>query len=117
MRGNELKKQTKTSNKELFYSLCKEYNLSIKLETDCVIHAIIPSKYVLGSFILEYNKVTKSLFMPLNIHIDNNKIMLFSVANYSPKLFKIMCLRFLKLEKELKENEVQQRQDRLQSDF
>lgn len=107
----------KTSNKELFYSLCKEYNLSIKLETDCVIHAIIPSKYLLGSFILEYNKVTKSLFMPLNIHIDNNKIMLFSVANYSPKLFKIMCMRFLKLEKELKENEVQQRQDRLQSDF
>lgn len=107
----------KISNKELFYSLCKEYNLSISLETDCVIHAIIPSKYVLGSFILEYNKVTKSLFMPLNIHIDKNKIMLFSVANYSPKLFKIMCLRFLKLEKELKEIEIQRRQDRLQSDF
>ena len=41
-----------TSNKELFYSLCKEYNLTIKLQTDFVIHAIIPSKYVQGSFIL-----------------------------------------------------------------
>lgn len=107
----------KISNKKLFYSLCKEYNLTIRLQTDCVIHAIIPSKYVLGSFILEYNKITDTLFMPLNIHIDNNKIMLFSVANYSPKLFKILCLRFRKLEKELKEIEIQQRQDRLQSDF
>lgn len=107
----------KISNKELFYSLCKEYNLIIKLQTDCIIHALIPSKYVLGSFILEYNKVTDSLFMPLNIHIDKNKIMLFSIANYSPKLFKIMCNKFLRLEKELKEKEIQQRQDRLQSDF
>ena len=107
----------KISNKELFYSLCKEYNLTIKLETDCVIHALIPSKYVLGSFILEYNKITDTLFMPLNMNSDNGKIILFSVANYSPKLFKIMCRKFLQLEKELKEIEVQQRQARLQSDF
>ena len=106
-----------TSNKELFYSLCEEYNLTIKLQTDFVIHAIIPSKYVQGSFILEYNKVTNTLFMPLNIHIDNEKIMLFSFSNYSPKLFKIICRKFLKLEKELKEIEIQHRQDRLQSDF
>ena len=55
----------KTSNKHLnlnvFNSLCKEYNLSIKLETDCVIHAIIPSKYVMGSFILEYNKIPTAI--------------------------------------------------------
>lgn len=107
----------KTSNKELFYSLCEEYNLTIRLQTDFVIHAIIPSKYVQGSFILEYNKVTNILFMPYNIHIDNEKIMLFSFDNYSPKHFKIMCKKLLKLEKELKEIEIQQRQTRLQSDF
>lgn len=111
----------KTSNKHLnlnvFNSLCKEYNLSIKLETDCVIHAIIPSKYVMGSFILEYNKITDSLYMPLNMDRDNGKIYLFSTGHYSPKLFKILCRKFLKLEKELKEIEIQQRQARLQSDF
>ena len=111
----------KTSNKHInlnvFYSLCKEYNLVIKLETSCVIHAIIPSKYVMGSFILEYNKITDSLYMPLNMDRDNETIILFSTAHYSPKLFKIMCRKFLKLEKELKEIEVQQRQARLQSDF
>lgn len=107
----------KTLNKELFYSLCKEYNLTISLQTDFVIHAIIPSKYVQGSFILEYNKVTNTLFMPYNIHIDNEKIMLFSFDNYSPKHFKIMCKKFLKLEKEMKEIEIQHRQDQLQSDF
>ena len=111
----------KTSNKHinlnLFYSLCKEYNLSIKLETDCVIHAIIPSKYVMGSFILEYNKITDGLYMPMNMDRDKEKIILFSTAQYSPKLFKIMCRKFLKLEKELKEIEIQQRQARLQSDF
>lgn len=107
----------KTSNKELFYSLCKEYNLTITIQTSFVIHAIIPSKYVKGSFILEYNIINDSLYMPLNIQRDNKNIYLFSVAHFSPKLFKIMCLRFLKLEKELKEYEIQQRQDRLQSDF
>ena len=106
-----------TSNKELFYSLCKEYNLTIRLQTDFVIHAIIPSKYVQGSFILEYNKVINALFMPYNIHIDNEKIMLFSFDNYSHKHFKIMCKKFLKLEKEMKEIEIQHRQDQLQSDF
>ena len=121
MKRNELNKLMKTSNKHLnlnvFYSLCKEYNLSIKLETDCVIHAIIPSKYVIGSFILEYNKITDSLYMPLNIDRDKEKIYLFSTGHYSPTLFKIMCRKFLKLEKELKEIEIQQRQARLQSDF
>ena len=111
----------KTLNKHLnlnvFYSLCKEYNLIIKLETSCVIHAIIPSKYVMGSFILEYNKITDSLYMPLNIDRDKEKIILFSTGHYSPTLFKIMCRKFLKLEKELKEIEIQQRQARLQSDF
>ena len=111
----------KTSNKHInlnvFYSLCKEYNLSIKLETDCVIHAIIPSKYVMGSFILEYNKITDSLYMPLNIQRDKDKIILFSTGCFTTKLFKIMCRKFLKLEKELKEIEVQQRQAHLQSDF
>ena len=43
--------------------------------------------------------------------------MLFSFDNYSPKHFKIMCKKFLKLEKELKEIEIQHRQDQLQSDF
>ena len=108
----------KTSNNlNIFYSLCKEYNLSIRLETSCVIHAIIPSKYVFGSFILGYNKITGSLYMPLNIYRDKEKIILFSTGNYSHVLFKIMCRKFLKLEKELKEIEIQQRQDRLQSDF
>lgn len=108
----------KTSNNlNLFYSLCKEYNLSIKLETSCVIHAIIPSKYVMGSFILEYNKITDSLYMPLNMDRDKEKIYLFSTGHYSPKLFKILCKKFLQLEKELKENEIQLRQARLQSDF
>ena len=55
--------------------------------------------------------------MPYNIHIDNEKIMLFSFDNYSPKHFKIMCRKFLKLEKEMKEIEIQHRQDQLQSDF
>ena len=121
MKRNELNKLMKTSNKHinlnLFHSLCMEYNLSITLETDCVIHAIIPSKYVIGSFILEYNKITDSLYMPLNMDIDKGKIYLFSTAHYSPTLFKIMCRKFLKLEKELKDNEIQLRQDRLQSDF
>ena len=121
MKRNELNKLMKTLNKHLnlnvFYSLCKEYNLIIKLETDCVIHAIIPSKYVMGSFILEYNKITDSLYMPLNIDRDKEKIYLFSTGHYSPTLFKIMCRKFLKLEKELKEIELQQRQDRLQADF
>ena len=108
----------KTSNNlNLFYSLCKEYNLTIILQNQYVIHAIIPSKYVVGGFILEYNISKDSLYMPANIQRDNKNIYLFSVAHFSPKLFKIMCLRFLKLEKELKEDEIQQRQDRLQSDF
>ena len=110
-----------TSNKHinlnLFYSLCKEYNLTIILQTSCVINAIIPSKYVMGSFILEYNKITDSLYMPLNIDRDTKKIMLFSTAHYSPILFKRLCKKFLKLDKELKEIEIQQRQARLQSDF
>lgn len=110
-----------TSNKHinlnLFHSLCKEYNLAIKLETSCVIHAIIPSKYVKGSFILEYNKITDSLYMPHNMNRDNEKIILFSAAHYSPILFKMLCRKFLKLERELKEIEIQQRHARLQSDF
>lgn len=112
-----MKISNKHINLDLFYSLCKEYNLSIKLETDCVIHAIIPSKYVMGSFILEYNKITDSLYMPLNMDRDKEKIYLFSTGCFSPKLFKILCRKFLQLEKELKENEIQLRQARLQSDF
>ena len=42
----------KISNKELFYSLCKEYNLTINLQTQYVIHAIIPSTYVVDDFII-----------------------------------------------------------------
>jgi len=112
-----LKKQMKTSNKELFYSLCKEYNLTIILQNQFVIHAIIPSNYVVGGFILEYNISKDSLYMPANIQRDNQHIFLFSVSQFSPKLFKLMCLKFNRLVKELKEIEIQQRQARLQSDF
>lgn len=107
----------KTSNKELFYSLCKEYNLTINLQTDCVIHAIIPSKYLMGSCILEYNIIKDSLHMPVNIDRDNKHIYLFSIAHYSPILFKIMCKKFLKLEQELKEIENQQHIDSINTDF
>ena len=81
----------KTSNKELFYSLCKEYNLTINLQTDCVIHAIIPSKYLMGSYILKYNIIKDSLHMPVNIERDNKHIYLYSITHYTPLLFKIMC--------------------------
>jgi len=107
----------KISNKELFYSLCKEYNLTINLQTQYVIHAIIPTNYVIGGFILEYNISKDSLYMPANIQRDNQHIFLFSVSQFSPKLFKLMCLKFNRLVKELKEFEIQRRQDRLQSDF
>ena len=107
----------KTSNKELFYSLCKEYNLTIRLQTDRVIQAIIPSKYLMGSFILEYNIIKDSLHMPVNIDRDNKHIFLFSIANYSPILFKIMCKKFLKLEKELKAIENQHHIDSINNDF
>ena len=107
----------KTSNKELFHTLCKEYNLSIIKQTEFIIHACIPSKYTMGSFLLEYNIITDSLYMPANIDRDNKHLYLFSVEQFSPKLFKILCMKFIRLEKELKEIEVKQRQDRLQSDF
>lgn len=107
----------KTLNKELFYSLCKEYNLTINLQTKYVIHAIIPSTYLVGGFILEYNISKDSLYMPLNIQRDNQHIFLFSVSQFTPKLFKLMCLKFNRLVKELKEFEIQHRQNQLQSDF
>lgn len=107
----------KISNKELFYSLCKEYNLTINLQTKYVIHAIIPSTYLVGGFILEYNISKDSLYMPRNIQRDNQHIFLFSVSQFTPKLFKLMCLKFNRLVKELKEIEIQRRQNQLQSDF
>lgn len=107
----------KISNKELFYSLCKEYNLTIVLQNQYVIHAIIPTTYVVGGFILEYNITKDSLYMPSNMDRDNQHIFLFSVSQFSPILFKLMYLKFNRLVKELKEIELQQRQDRLQSDF
>ena len=107
----------KISNKELFYSLCKEYNLTINLQTKYVIHAIIPTNYLVGGFILEYNISKDSLYMPLNIQRDNQHIFLFSVSQFTPKLFKLMCLKFNRLVKELKEFEIQHRQNQLQSDF
>ena len=108
----------KTSNNlNLFYSLCKEYNLTINLQTDCVIHAIIPSKYLIGSSILVYNKIKDSLYMPANIDRDNQHIYLFSITGYTPILFKIMCKKFLKLEKELKEIENQQHINSINNDF
>lgn len=55
--------------------------------------------------------------MPANIQRDNQHIFLFSISQFSPMLFKIMCRKFLKLEKELKESVIQHRQTRLQSDF
>ena len=111
-----------TSNKHininLFHSLCKEYNLSIVLQNSCVIHACMPSKYVIpGSYMLEYNIFKDALYMPVNMDRDNKTIFFFSVTQFSPKLFKLMCMKFIRLEKELKELEIQQRQDRLQSDF
>lgn len=108
----------KTSNNlNLFYSLCKEYNLTINLQTDCVIHAIIPSKYLIGSCILVYNIIKDSLHMPVNIDRDNQHIYLFSIAGYTPILFKIMCKKFLKLEQELKEIENQQHIASINNDF
>ena len=112
-----MKKQIKTSNKELFYSLCKEYNLSIKLETYGVIQAIISSKYLNGSCILEYNICKDSLYMPANIDRDNKHIYLYSIAHYTPLLFKIMCKKFLKLEQELKKIENQQHINSINNDF
>lgn len=109
--------QMKTSNKELFYSLCKEYNLTINLQTYCVIHAIIPSKYLMGSCILEYNIIKDSLHMPVNIDRDNKHIYLYSITGYTPILFKIMCKKFIRLEKELKEIENQQHIDSINNDF
>jgi hypothetical protein len=55
--------------------------------------------------------------MPANIDRDGKHIFLFSISQFSPILFKLMCLKFNRLVKELKEIELQQRQDRLQSDF
>lgn len=55
--------------------------------------------------------------MPANIQRDYQHIFLFSISQFSPMLFKIMCRKFIKLEKELKEFEIQHRQTRLQSDF
>lgn len=104
----------KTSNKKLFYSLCKEYNLTITLQTQYVIHTIIPTNYLVGGFILEYNISKDSLYMPANIQRDYQHILF---PNFSPKLFKIMCFKYNRLVKELKEIENQQRQTRLQSDF
>ena len=78
---------------------------------------LIPTNYVIGGFILEYNIIKDSLYMPANIDRDNQHIFLFSVSQFSPKLFKLMCLKFNRLVKELKEFEIQRRQDRLQSDF
>ena len=55
--------------------------------------------------------------MPLNIQRDNQHIFLFSVSQFTPKLFKLMCLKFNRLVKELKEFEIQHRQNQLQYDF
>lgn len=55
--------------------------------------------------------------MPLNIQRDNQHIFLFSISQFSPILFKLMCLKFNRLVKELKKFEIQHRQDQLQSDF
>ncbi len=107
----------KTSNKELFYSICKEYNLTIKHQTSELISVIIPSKYVMGPCILEYNICKDSLHIPVNIDRDNKYIYLFSIADYSPLLFKIMYKKFLKPEKELKEIESQQRLNSVNDDF
>lgn len=108
----------KTSNNlNLFYSLSKEYNLIINLQSQYVINAIIPTNYAVGYFILEYHISKDSLYMPLNIKRDNQHIFLFSVSQFNPILFKLMCLKFNRLVKELKEFEIQLRQDKLQSDF
>ena len=72
----------KISNKELFYSLCKEYNLTINLQTQYVIHPIIPSTYVVDDFIIEYNISKDSLYMPLNIQRDYQHIYLFSIPQF-----------------------------------
>lgn len=112
-----MKTSNKHINRKVFYSLCKEYNLSIVKQTDLIINALIPSKYVIGGFILEYNIITDSLYIPANIDRTDFKIYLYSVIQYSPKLFKMMVKKFIRLEKELKEIEVKQRQNRLQSDF
>ena len=91
------------SNKELFYSLYKEYNLTISLQTDFVIHAIIPTTYVVGDFILEYNISKDSLYASQY----NQHIFLFLVSQFSPKLFKLLCLKYNRLVKELKDIEIQ----------
>ena len=90
---------------------------NINYQTQYVIHAIIPTTYVVGDFILEYNISKDSLYMPLNIQRDNQHIFLFLVSQFSPKLFKLLCLKYNRLVKELKEIEIQYRQNQLQSDF
>lgn len=55
--------------------------------------------------------------MTANIQRDYQHIFLFSVSQFTPKLFKLMCLKFNRLVKELKKFEIQHRQDQLQSDF
>lgn len=82
LKRNELKKLMNTSNKELFYSLCKEYNLIINLQTQYVINTIIPTNYLVSGFILEYNISKDSLYMPANIQRDYQHIYLFSIPQF-----------------------------------
>ena len=55
------------NNLNLFYSLCKEYNLIINLQSQYVIHAIIPTNYTVDDFILEYN-IKKIPYICLSIY-------------------------------------------------
>ena len=55
--------------------------------------------------------------MPVNIDRDNQHIYLYSITHYTPLLLKIMCKKFIRLEKELKEIENQQHINSINNDF
>ena len=70
--------------------------------------------YLLTCYKWFYNIIKDS---PIYAPQYNQHIFLYSVSKYNPKLFKLMCLIYYRLVKELKEIEIQLRQDQLQSDF
>ena len=108
----------KTSNHDIFLSLCKEYNLSVYTETKGWLLAYPPSKYLQpGTYILHYMINRDSLYMPTNIVRDMSSILMYSNMEFSPTLFKLLYNKFIRLEKELKEIENKQRIQSINTDF
>lgn len=58
LKENELKMLMKTLNNLI------PFVKNINLQTQYVIHTIIPTNYLVGGFILEYNISKDSLYMP-----------------------------------------------------